>query len=164
MRLRPAIFGVLVGAAAIGYVVWHQYPFFRGLFLDLSPETAATLRPGMTIDEISVIVGGPPGEYHLRANRDRLRFIAVSVGCGGGSESWCPPQNVVWQNQFRGVIAHCGSIFRPTSTALHIRYFHTTPSFYYLYRDIAHALGVAIVVLVGWYTALGPLVRRVRSA
>jgi hypothetical protein len=53
----------LVGVPSVAIFVCFGTPPVRGLFLDTSVGAAAKIRPGMTIAEVELIIGGPPGDY-----------------------------------------------------------------------------------------------------
>jgi len=66
-------FKLVVIAIFLAFVLNRPLKVVRGSFMDTSKETAAKIQPGMTLEEVEQIIGGPPGRYVLAEEKTTIR-------------------------------------------------------------------------------------------
>jgi hypothetical protein len=153
MKTRPIILGVVVWLFVMGYVVDQQKQFFRGLFLDVSPSAAERIHPGMTLDEINSIIGGPPGDYRV-TDHPKPHFQRVSICVGVGSPP--PRAHRFWSTTFGGTIdVEYGYMIGPADPndrAGNVAYTPPKePDMTYLFWDAGYGVAYGMCFIVTWY-------------
>lgn len=84
MLRRLLTLGWLVGVPTL-LTLLNYHTYLYGLTLNVGPETAARIHPGMRVAEVERLIGSPPGEYRYSG---ATRFFVVSVGCGENRIEW----------------------------------------------------------------------------
>lgn len=116
MRFIILSFLWLVGVPVVAMYLTDPRFALSGRLVNTSEETAAKIRPGMTIAEAEAIIGGPPGEY-LEKGEHFFRFAS-------GNE-W--PHVTLWVSS-QGEIAVCDGWYgiQRNQSGEHEGWSHTT--------------------------------------
>jgi hypothetical protein len=67
--LAGMLVGAVIGSVTVAYLTAPPHP-------RINPGQYDRIREGMTLDDVNLIIGGPPGDYHPGHLGIRVRVIA----------------------------------------------------------------------------------------